>query len=130
MVEADYDEDRRAGDQVKVQTEDIDHWRRRARPDEACYRKFLGAILTKQPAGERSTWMIRAETIAEHDRMGAALHEMHERTSGYTLPTDGCPTFVRLYEGLQALKQDVRRHIHLGNNILFPHVLSAEAESR
>ncbi|OFX13229.1 MAG: iron-sulfur cluster repair di-iron protein, partial [Armatimonadetes bacterium RBG_16_58_9] len=65
------------------------------------------------------------EVAGEHDRVGAALHEMRERTSDYALPTDACPTFARLYEGLNGLEKDVHQHIHLENNILFPRVVEA-----
>jgi regulator of cell morphogenesis and NO signaling len=62
----------------------------------------------------------------EHDAAGAALAEMRRITEGYGLPEDACPSFVALYEGLQALERDLHEHIHLENNILFP--MSIELE--
>jgi len=75
------------------------------------------------PGGDGEAGQLVAETTAEHDRVGAALHEMRERTSDYAVPKDACPTYMRLYQWLQELEKDVHRHIHLENNILFPRLL-------
>jgi regulator of cell morphogenesis and NO signaling len=62
------------------------------------------------------------ELEEEHERAGAALHAMHEVTHEFEMPDDVCNTYRALYDGLQALENDVHRHIHLENNILFPRV--------
>jgi len=59
-------------------------------------------------------------TMTEHEQVGAVLHGMRECTLDYNLPPDACPTFARLYIGLNALEKDVHQHIHLENNVLFP----------
>jgi regulator of cell morphogenesis and NO signaling len=56
----------------------------------------------------------------EHDVAGQFLTQMRRITSNYTLPDDACPTFMALFEGLDALEKDLHVHIHLENNILFP----------
>ena len=70
------------------------------------------------------------DTVAEHETVGELLHSMRDRTSDYALPKDACPTFARLYRGLEALEGDVHHHIHLENNILFPRVLSRNSSAR
>jgi len=55
----------------------------------------------------------------EHDVAGEFLAQMRHVTNNYTLPSDACPTFTALYEGLDALEKDLHEHIHLENNILF-----------
>ena len=61
----------------------------------------------------------------EHDAAGEILAAMRQATSNYALPEDACGTYAALYDGLQAMEQDIHRHIHLENNILFPRALSA-----
>jgi regulator of cell morphogenesis and NO signaling len=56
------------------------------------------------------------------------LVDIRQLTDNYQLPADACPTFAALYDGLQALEDDLHEHIHLENNILFPK--SANQESR
>lgn len=60
---------------------------------------------------------------AEHDVAGDALYEMRELTSDYVLPLDACKSFEELYEHLQAVEDDLHKHIHLENTILFPRVI-------
>jgi regulator of cell morphogenesis and NO signaling len=56
----------------------------------------------------------------EHENAGAALERMRRLTSDYRVPDDACESFRALYEGLEALEDDLHQHIHLENNILFP----------
>jgi regulator of cell morphogenesis and NO signaling len=65
----------------------------------------------------------------EHDVAGEILARMRHVTNNYTLPSDACPTFVALYEGLDALEKDLHEHIHLENNILFPKIQALESQS-
>lgn len=60
---------------------------------------------------------------AEHEVTGDALSEMRELTSDYSLPLDACKSFEELYEHLQAVEDDLHKHIHLENTILFPRVI-------
>ena len=65
----------------------------------------------------------------EHENAGRALGRMRELTNEYTLPDDGCMTFVALYEGLAAMEADLHEHIHLENSILFPKAIELEAKA-
>ena len=58
----------------------------------------------------------------EHEAAGELLHAMREITRNYTAPADACNTYRALYSGLSELEQDIHRHIHLENNVLFPRV--------
>ena len=68
----------------------------------------------------------------EHDSAGGALDRIRELTSGYTVPAYACDTYKALIEGLRALEADLRTHIHLENDILFPRAIALErtADSR
>ena len=62
----------------------------------------------------------------EHDTAGGLLKSIRQITNDYTIPTDVCPSFRNLYQRLQDLEQDLHKHIHLENNILFPQVIELE----
>ena len=62
----------------------------------------------------------------EHDSAGGALAELRALTQDYTLPADACATFTALYRDLEAMERDLRRHIHLENNIVFPRAIELE----
>mgnify|MGYP000984621162 FL=1 len=56
----------------------------------------------------------------EHDDAGEALRRLHELTNGYQPPADACNTYRALFDGLKDLEEDLHRHIHLENSVLFP----------
>jgi len=65
--------------------------------------------------------------MTEHDAAGELLRTLRDVTHGYALPPDACTSFQTLYAGLQGLEEDLHRHIHLENNILFPRAIGLEA---
>ena len=65
--------------------------------------------------------------IHEHDSAGGALAAMREATANYAVPEEACNTFRALYHDLGAMEADLRQHIHLENNILFPRAAALEA---
>ncbi|MEA5114491.1 MAG: iron-sulfur cluster repair di-iron protein [Geobacteraceae bacterium] len=58
--------------------------------------------------------------IREHDEVGEAVHEIRRLSSNYTLPSDACNTFMVTYRKLREFEDDLHKHVHLENNILFP----------
>ncbi|MDF2541406.1 MAG: ric [Herbinix sp.] len=62
---------------------------------------------------------VTTETENEHDAAGDMIKSLRKITDDYQIPQDGCGTFVRAYELLEELEQDLFQHIHLENNILF-----------
>jgi regulator of cell morphogenesis and NO signaling len=56
----------------------------------------------------------------EHEAAGAAMARIRELTQGYTVPPDGCTTYMVCLKELDAFEQDLEAHVHLENNILFP----------
>ncbi|WP_048826597.1 iron-sulfur cluster repair di-iron protein [Hymenobacter sp. DG25B] len=65
---------------------------------------------------------------SEHDDAGRILEQMAEITGQFTPPADGCNTYRFVYRRLQELDEDLRLHIHLENNILFPRALALEEQ--
>jgi regulator of cell morphogenesis and NO signaling len=62
----------------------------------------------------------------EHDIEGARFRTISELTNNYTVPEDGCTTYKVTLQMLEAFENDLHKHIHLENNILFPKALSLE----
>jgi regulator of cell morphogenesis and NO signaling len=56
----------------------------------------------------------------EHDEIGAAIHEIRRLSQDYTVPDDVCNTFMLTYKKLKEFEDDLHKHVHLENNILFP----------
>lgn len=66
--------------------------------------------------------------MMEHDSAGELLLEMRQVTNDYKLPEDACISFQMLYRELKEFETDLRQHIHLENNILFPRAIELEAK--
>lgn len=64
--------------------------------------------------------------LFEHDNAGELLREMRDAAKNYIVPEDGCTSFALLYKGLAAFEEDLHKHIHLENNLLFPKALALE----
>jgi regulator of cell morphogenesis and NO signaling len=56
----------------------------------------------------------------EHETIGDAVHAIHHLARGYAIPDDVCNTFVVTYRKLKEFEDDLHKHVHLENNILFP----------
>ncbi|MFY9152620.1 MAG: iron-sulfur cluster repair di-iron protein [Prolixibacteraceae bacterium] len=63
---------------------------------------------------------------AEHENAGVILKEIFRLSDGYQVPEDACNTFRVLYGKLKEFEDDLHRHIHLENNILFPKAIEME----
>ncbi len=56
----------------------------------------------------------------EHQEIGDAIHSIRHLANGYTIPDDVCNTFAVTYQKLREFEDDLHKHVHLENNILFP----------
>jgi regulator of cell morphogenesis and NO signaling len=63
----------------------------------------------------------------EHEAAGALLAEIESLSGNFTTPAGACPTYCAYYDGLKEFQQDLHRHIHLENNILFPRSIVLES---
>jgi regulator of cell morphogenesis and NO signaling len=62
--------------------------------------------------------------LMEHDHAHQGLEAIRSETGNFQAPAYACRTYRALYEGLQDLDADLRQHIYLENEILFPRVLN------
>ena len=65
-----------------------------------------------------------ASLCHEHDEIGAAIHEIRRLANDYAIPADVCTTFMVTYRELKEFEDDLHKHVHLENNILFPKAAS------
>ena len=64
----------------------------------------------------------------EHENEGDRFVKIAELTNNYTPPADACNTYKVTFSMLQEFEQDLHKHIHLENNILFPKAIEMEAK--
>ena len=69
-----------------------------------------------------------AMMMHEHTDEGKRFAKIAELSNHYTVPADGCTTYRVAYNLLQEFEQDLHKHIHLENNILFPKAIGLEKE--
>jgi regulator of cell morphogenesis and NO signaling len=56
----------------------------------------------------------------EHEEIGDAVHTIRHLSNDYAIPDDVCNTFMLTYQKLKEFEDDLHKHVHLENNILFP----------
>lgn len=69
-----------------------------------------------------------AMMIHEHDVEGDRFSRIAELSNNYNPPTDGCTTYRVAFALLKEFEEDLHKHIHLENNILFPKALEMEGK--
>ncbi len=79
--------------------------------DTACFGTVIGPISVMEQ---------------EHENAGIILKELFRLSNSYQVPDDVCNTFRVLYGKLKEFEDDLHRHIHLENNILFPKAIALE----
>ena len=62
----------------------------------------------------------------EHDYAGTLLENLRDLTGGFTPPADACATYIVTFAKLKELDNDLRWHVHLENNVLFPKAILLE----
>ncbi|MDX1627936.1 MAG: iron-sulfur cluster repair di-iron protein [Fulvivirga sp.] len=68
--------------------------------------------------------------MEEHDNAGSIMKSIALMSSQYTPPEDACTTYRVLYQKLEEFENDLHRHIHLENNILFPKAVALELQQQ
>jgi regulator of cell morphogenesis and NO signaling len=85
------------------------------------------------PAGRACFLSVRqpiATMMQEHLAANRALDALREHTCHFNPSAGACSTQRALYGGLRNFEEDLREHIHLENDILFPRTIGAELELR
>jgi regulator of cell morphogenesis and NO signaling len=64
----------------------------------------------------------------EHQAAGDEMYDIRNLTNNYNPPEDACSTFKVLLKELKEFEEDLHKHVHLENNILFPKSIILEEE--
>ncbi|TDD94394.1 iron-sulfur cluster repair di-iron protein [Flavobacterium cellulosilyticum] len=86
-------------------------------------RKMMGATKSHEAINQPQFGTVDnpiATMMDEHDNEGLRFRTIAALTNNYTLPEDACNTFKVTYAMLEEFEQDLHKHIHLENNIVFP----------
>ncbi len=62
----------------------------------------------------------------DHDEEGERFRKISQLSQNYTPPANACNTYKTTFALLQEFEDDLHRHIHLENNILFPKAIELE----
>lgn len=66
--------------------------------------------------------------MVDHDAEGERFQTIEKLTQGYTPPADACNTYKVAFAMLRDFDDNLKEHIHLENNILFPSAIALEAK--
>lgn len=88
--------------------------------------KESNGVLTQPSFGTVSNPI--AMMMQEHENEGDRFSEIAKLTDNYTPPADGCTTYKVTFAMLKEFEEDLHKHIHLENNILFPKAVILEEE--
>jgi regulator of cell morphogenesis and NO signaling len=72
--------------------------------------------------------MIVSVMETEHESAGGSMEAIRTLTNNYEPPFDACNTFKVSLAELKDFEEDLHKHVHLENNILFPEAVGAVAE--
>jgi regulator of cell morphogenesis and NO signaling len=94
-------------------------------------KKMVNATLTDEMIAQPHFGTVEnpiAMMMHEHDAEGERFRKIATLTSNYTPPADACNTYKVTFAMLQEFEQDLHKHIHLENNILFTKATKLEKE--
>ena len=66
--------------------------------------------------------------LEEHEAEGQRFDKIAGLSKNYSIPEDACTTYRVTLSQLKEFENDLHRHIHLENNILFPKAIELESE--
>jgi regulator of cell morphogenesis and NO signaling len=95
---------------------------------------FIAEMDQQPAAGSRPAGCFSALTqpvsmmIMEHASAELLVAAIRDLTGGFTPPETACPTHIALFAGLREFAADLRQHVHLENDLLFPCAIDLEAE--
>jgi|ERR1039457_3382999 regulator of cell morphogenesis and NO signaling len=82
-------------------------------PDHACFRSVTHPVFIM---------------VQEHEAADHTVRKLRQLTSGFETPDWACATHIALFDGLKAFESDLKQHVNLENNFLFPRAIELEAE--
>jgi regulator of cell morphogenesis and NO signaling len=84
-------------------------------PSHACFRSVADPIFSMEQ---------------EHESINHIVAILVYLTSHFQVPSWACTTHITLFSGLRDFEADLRQHVYLENDVLFPRTIQLEAELR
>jgi regulator of cell morphogenesis and NO signaling len=75
----------------------------------------------------RSVEQLIQRLVQEHESVECIVAELRHLTHGFEPPAGACATHCALYSSLRAFETNLRRHVHLENNVLFPEAIQRQS---
>jgi regulator of cell morphogenesis and NO signaling len=66
--------------------------------------------------------------MQEHDSVEEIIGQIRRLTNGFEPPTWACPRNTAFHASLATFESDLRQHVHLENDLLFPRAIALETE--
>ena len=66
--------------------------------------------------------------VQEHDSAEGIVARLRQLTNGFQPPQWSCPRNTAFHASLAAFEKDLRQHVHLENDLLFPRAIAIENE--
>jgi len=82
-------------------------------PSHACFRSVAHPIFMMEQ---------------EHESADHIVAELIRLTNHFEPPSWACATHIALFSGLRDFEADLKQHVHLENDVLFPRAIQLEAE--
>ena len=67
---------------------------------------------------------------AEHEMAGKIMDEIRQLSNHYTIPDAACTTFAVSLKELKLFEEDLHRHVHLENYVLFPKAIAFQEKGK
>lgn len=67
--------------------------------------------------------------MLEHDATGDIWNRIAELTENFTTPSDGCASYRMMNRKLYTFFKDLKEHVTLENQLIFPGFIKLEQES-
>jgi regulator of cell morphogenesis and NO signaling len=69
-----------------------------------------------------------SKMMQEHESANHSVAEIRRLTLDFQQPMWACATHIALFAGLSEFEIDLKQHVHLENDVLFPRAIELEAE--
>ena len=106
----------------KISTDMVGHLKEEEEAFFPALRRADAARTAGSAPNDEDRKTIRASLLRlhrEHQEIGDAIHEIRHLSNEYAIPGDACNTFTLTYRKLKEFEDDLHKHVHLENNILF-----------
>ena len=94
------------------------------------YQMEQNSIVAYPPAHAcfRSIAQPVSRMMQEHESANYILAELRRLSRGFEPPVGACAAHIALYAGLREFENDLKQHVHLENDVLFPRAIQLEAD--